>query len=190
MQTENAQKTGTDLGYSPEEKEVIRELAYRAIRSHCLGEPMPEIGAGSKKLDEPRGAFVCIHKGKDLRGCIGQIEPRGPLSQTIKSMAVEAAFRDPRFCAVAPDELDKIDIEISVLTPFQRISDPSAIEIGTHGLYIRKGFQSGLLLPQVAVEHGWSRVQFLEWTCAKAGLPKNAWKGQDSEIYIFSADIF
>ncbi len=190
MEPESPRKTGTDLGYSPEEKERLRELAYHAIRCRCLGVPMPDIAAQSKKLLEPRGAFVCIHKGGDLRGCIGMIEPRGPLSETIKSMAVEAAFKDPRFCAIAPDELDKIEIEISVLTPLQRISEPSAVEIGTHGLYIRSGFHAGLLLPQVAVENGWDRMQFLDWTCAKAGLPKGAWKDPDSEVYVFSADVF
>jgi AmmeMemoRadiSam system protein A len=190
MDPENPPKTGTDLGYSPQEKELLRELAYCAIRSRCLGEPMPEIAIDSKKLNEPRGAFVCIHKGRDLRGCIGMIEPTGPLSETIKSMAVEAAFKDHRFCAIASDELDKIDVEISVLTPLEKISSPSVIEIGTHGIYIRRGFQSGLLLPQVAVEHGWNRNQFLEWTCTKAGLCKDAWKEPDAEIFIFLADVF
>jgi len=104
--TENPRGAGTDLGYSREEKETLRELAYHAIRSRCLGEPMPEIPVGSQKLMEPRGAFVCIHKGADLRGCIGVIESRDPLGETIKKMAVEAAFGDPRFCALAPDEMD------------------------------------------------------------------------------------
>jgi len=182
--------TPTDLGFSPEEKKALHELAYHAIRSRCLGEPMPDIRIELPKLMEPRGAFVCIHKGEDLRGCIGVIEPRGPLGETIRKMAIEAAFGDPRFCALAPDELDSIDIEISVLTPLQRITDPAEIEVGIHGLYIRKGFKSGLLLPQVAVEHGWDRVRFLEWTCQKAGLPKNAWKELETEIHTFSADVF
>jgi len=183
-------QAGIDLGYTPEEKAMLHELARNVIRSRCMGEPIPEIAAGSQRLIEPRGAFVCIHKGKELRGCIGMIEARASLWDTIKRMAVEAAFGDPRFCALVPEELDKIDIEISVLTPLQKIRKPSEVEIGRHGLYIRKGFHSGLLLPQVATEQGWNRTQFLEWTCKKAGLSLNAWRDRDVEIYTFSADVF
>ncbi|MCX8012465.1 MAG: TIGR00296 family protein, partial [Desulfobacterota bacterium] len=88
------------------------------------------------------------------------------------------------------EELDKVEIEISVLTPFKRITDIDEIEIGKHGLYIVRGFYSGLLLPQVATEYGWDKITFLEHTCNKAGLPKNAWKDKTTEIYIFSADVF
>ncbi len=180
---------GIDLGFDSREKETLRKLAYHAIRSRCLGEPMPDIPAESEKLKQKRGAFVCIHKGSDLRGCIGVIEPAAPLSDTIKRMAVEAAFNDPRFCSLSAAELDEIDIEISVLTPLERISDPSTVEIGKHGLLVRSGYHSGLLLPQVPVEQGWDRTQFLEGTCRKAGLAKNAWKKPDVELYSFSADI-
>ena len=118
------------------------------------------------------------------------IEAREPLHQTIRAMAVQAAFADPRFCALQPGELDEIHIEISVLTPLERIYDPAQIEVGKHGIYVRKGYHSGLLLPQVATEHGWDRGQFLEWTCRKAGLSTNAWKDPSTEIFIFSADVF
>jgi AmmeMemoRadiSam system protein A len=155
-----------------------------------MGEAMPDFVVDAPRLKEPGAAFVCIHKGKDLRGCIGMIEARTPLWETIRKMAVEAAFGDPRFCALASDELDEIDIEISVLTPMRRISDPSEIEIGKHGLLVRRGFRSGLLLPQVASEHGWDREEFLGWTCRKAGLSEKAWKDKDVETYIFSADVF
>ena len=183
-------EVGTDLGFSAEEKEQLHELAFEAIRSRCFGTAMPDIAVKSPRLKEPRGAFVCIHKGPELRGCIGMIEARAPLWETIRRMAVEAAFGDPRFCALSTDELDKIDIEISVLTPMQRISDPSEIEVGKHGLLIRRGMRSGLLLPQVATEHNWDREQFLKWTCHKAGLPEKAWKDKDVEVYVFSADVF
>jgi AmmeMemoRadiSam system protein A len=186
----NPRKPGIDLGYTSEEKKILHELAFSAIRSRCMGDPMPPLAVESPRLMEPRAAFVCIHKGKDLRGCIGMIEARAPLVDTIKRMAVEAAFGDPRFCALVPEELDEIDLEISVLTPLQLIRDPSEVEIGKHGLYIRKGFSSGLLLPQVATEQGWNQMQFLEWTCKKAGLSKNAWRDSDAEIYTFSADVF
>jgi AmmeMemoRadiSam system protein A len=183
-------QAGVDLGFTPEEKEQLRELAFQAIRCRCLGEAMPDAPVAGSRLKEPGAAFVCIHKGGELRGCIGVIEARAPLWETIRRMAVEAAFGDPRFCALATDELDKIDIEISVLTPMERIGVPSEIEIGKHGLFIRKGARSGLLLPQVATEHGWNPEQFLQWTCSKAGIPEKAWKGKDVEIYIFSADVF
>jgi AmmeMemoRadiSam system protein A len=175
---------------SPREKEKLRELAFHAIRSRCLGMEMPDIAVDSPRLEALGAAFVCIHKGEDLRGCIGMVEARKPLWETIIAMAVEAAFGDSRFCALASNELDKIDIEISVLTPLHRISDPSEIEIGKHGLLIRKGFASGLLLPQVATEHKWDREQFLKWTCRKAGLPDKAWTSKDTEIYVFSAEVF
>lgn len=186
----NCRKAGVDLGLSAEEKEKLREVAFQAIRCRCLGEAMPDNQVEAARLKEPGAAFVCIHKGKDLRGCIGMIEARAPLWETIRKMAVEAAFGDPRFCSLAPDELDKIDIEISVLTPLQRISDPSEIEVGKHGLLIRRGLRSGLLLPQVATERNWDREQFLKWTCHKAGLPEKAWKDKDVEVYVFSADVF
>ena len=110
--------------------------------------------------------------------------------ETVRRMAVEAAVGDPRFCAIAPDELDKIDIEISVLTPLLRIGDPSEIEIGKHGLLIRKGFASGLLLPQVATEHNLDREQFLKLTCRKAGLPEKAWKKRTPKYTYFRPTSF
>jgi AmmeMemoRadiSam system protein A len=105
-------------------------------------------------------------------------------------MAIQAAFRDPRFSPLQQNEWKDIDIEISVLTPLKKIDDASEIEIGVHGLYIEKGAHSGLLLPQVATEQHWDRTAFLENTCFKAGLPKDAWKSKDAVIYIFSADVF
>ncbi|MHC1726048.1 MAG: AmmeMemoRadiSam system protein B [Syntrophobacteraceae bacterium] len=184
------QEAGSSMGYTPEEKKKLRSLAFQAIRSRCLGEPMPEFQFDSPRLQEPRAAFVCIHKGTDLRGCIGMIEAHSPLWETVKKMAVEAAFGDPRFCSLAAEELEEIDVEISVLSPLQRISGPGEIEIGRHGILIRKGLNSGLLLPQVASEHGWNQEQFLQWTCRKAGLAENAWRKKDAELYIFSADVF
>ncbi|ABK16991.1 AmmeMemoRadiSam system protein A [Syntrophobacter fumaroxidans] len=183
-------KVGVDLGLSAEEKQTLRQIAFQAIRSRCFGEPLPEPSPESPGLKERRGAFVCLHKGKELRGCIGMIEPIEPLYKTVRNMAVEAAFGDPRFCALQSDELDRVDIEISVLTRLERISDTERIEIGKHGIYIRKNYQTGLLLPQVATDNHWDTREFLEWTCRKAGIPSDAWKDPDTEIYIFSADIF
>lgn len=184
------QEAALGLELSADDKLTLRQIAVAAIRSKCLRQPMPEIASSSPNLREHRGAFVCLHKGGELRGCIGMIEGFGPLSQTVREMAVQAAFADPRFCPLVPQELDELDIEISVLTPLERIRDPSEIEIGKHGLLIRRHSHSGLLLPQVATEHGWDRNQFLEWTCRKASLPPKAWRESDTELYVFSADVF
>ena len=184
------QRVGVDLGLSEEEKETLRRLAYQTIRSRCLGEPLPGFSTQSQRLREPRGAFVCVKKTGELRGCIGMLEGRGPLYETIREMAIQAAFSDPRFCALEPSELDEIEVEISVLTPMERIQRPSQIEIGKHGIYIRKGYYSGLLLPQVATENGWDREQFLQWTCKKAGLQENEWRSPEVELHVFSADVF
>jgi len=113
-----------------------------------------------------------------------------PLDQAVAELAVKAAIEDPRFPSMEKEELDEIDIEISVLTPLERIDDPEKVIIGQHGLYLKSGFASGLLLPQVATQYGWDRETFLEQTCWKAGLPSNAWKEADTEIYTFSAEIF
>ncbi len=105
-------------------------------------------------------------------------------------MAVEAALHDPRFGPVMPGELGDIDIEISVLSPFEKISDITEIEVGVHGLFIKNGYYQGLLLPQVATEYNWDRKEFLEHTCQKAGLPRDCYMRESCEIFIFSATVF
>jgi AmmeMemoRadiSam system protein A len=105
-------------------------------------------------------------------------------------MALAAAFQDSRFKPVTKNELAALEIEISVLTPLKKIASVDEIEVGKHGIYIMKGGHSGILLPQVATENNWDRKTFLEHTCTKAGLPDTAWKDKNTEIYIFSADIF
>jgi AmmeMemoRadiSam system protein A len=105
-------------------------------------------------------------------------------------MAVAAAFRDPRFPPVRKDQLKDLSLEISVLTPLRKTADVDDIEVGTHGLYIRRGGRAGLLLPQVATEYGWDRGTFLRETCRKAGLAPEAWRDPETEIFLFSADVF
>ncbi len=105
-------------------------------------------------------------------------------------MAVAAASQDPRFPPMSPDELDNFSIEITVLSPLERIEDTNLIEVGTHGIYIVKGYNRGVLLPQVATDHGWDRETFLRQTCVKAGLSENSWQQEDADIYIFSGQIF
>jgi hypothetical protein len=183
-------KVGVDLGLTEEEKKTLHHIAKTVIENKARGAALPEFKIESPILKENRGAFVTLQKRGQLRGCIGYIEGHGPLHNTIKEMAEAAAFRDPRFSPVKEKELPELDIEISVLTPLRRIKDVNEIQVGTHGIYIKKGWSSGLLLPQVATEYGWDRQTFLEHTCQKAGLPSTAWKEKDAEIYIFSADIF
>jgi len=184
------EKVGIDLGLSEEEKKTLHEIAHTVIWNKASGKEVPEFKITSERLKELRGAFVTINKKGSLRGCIGHIKGVKPLYKSVEEMAAAAAFQDPRFPPVTKNELKDLDIEISVLTPFEQITDVNKIEVGKHGLYIERGFYSGLLLPQVATEYGWDRDTFLEHTCRKAGLPTDAWKDKDTRIYIFSADIF
>jgi len=182
-------KAATDLELTGEERQALLRIARESIEAGLKGEPPPAAG-GKGKLDEKRGAFVSLKKLGKLRGCIGMIEARKPLARTVEEMAAAAAFQDPRFPPLRKEELRDLRVEISVLTPLRRVADVGAIEIGTHGLYIRKGARAGLLLPQVATEWRWDRETFLRETCRKAGLPPDAWREPDTEIYLFSADVF
>ena len=184
------EKAGIDLGLTVEEKSLLHNIARSTIEARIQGSSLPEIIPDTATLQENRGAFVSLHSHGRLRGCIGYIIAEKPLYKTIREMAIAAAFNDPRFEPLTRDELDGLDIEISVLTPMKQISDAGEIEVGKHGIMIIKGGFSGLLLPQVATEYGWGRETFLEHTCTKAGLPANAWKDTDTKIYIFSADVF
>ena len=140
-------------------------------------------------LQTPQGAFVTITIGGELRGCIGTFREDTPLFRTVAQMAVAAASEDPRFPPLTAAELPKIHVEISALTPMKPVADVREIEVGRHGLYITRGFNSGVLLPQVATEYGWDRTTFLEQTCRKAGLPKNAWQ-EGAKILSFEAEVF
>ena len=185
-------KAGIDLGLTKEERAELHEIARNAIEARLTSGASVSRGAetASRKLKEPRGAFVTLYRKGELRGCIGQIVPKMPLAEAVAAMAQEAAFRDPRFTPVRSEELDDLKIEISVLTPLQKIDSTDEIEVGKHGIVIVKDGSVGLLLPQVATEYNWDRNQFLEHCCLKAGLPGNTWKDKATEIYIFSADVF
>lgn len=140
-------------------------------------------------LQQPGAAFVTLKNRGDLRGCIGTIEPKEPLIHSVAKMARAAAREDFRFPPVQLAELPQLSIDISVLGPPQRVADVNEIEVGTHGLIIQQGNQRGLLLPQVPVEWGWHREEFLEHTCLKAGLPKDSWR-RGAEIFAFTAEVF
>ncbi|MBN1882219.1 MAG: AmmeMemoRadiSam system protein A [Deltaproteobacteria bacterium] len=169
-----------------------------SIARSSMEEAIGSTGTGAVEHDEPTsetlkvraGAFVSLHKKGRLRGCIGRFEAEGAISGTVADMAVAASQNDPRFPSVTPDETDDIDIEISVLSPLRRISDVSEIEVGTHGLYIIRDIRRGTLLPQVAAERGWDRETFLGETCIKAGLKRDAWRDEDTQIYVYEAIVF
>ncbi|MDD3819668.1 MAG: AmmeMemoRadiSam system protein A [Actinomycetota bacterium] len=179
-----------DIELSDEHKKILLKIARDSITRAVYSRPPLEYRIDDEVLNKKCGAFVTLHIDGNLRGCIGNIVSDTPLWKTVRNMAVESALRDPRFYPLTPQELDRVDIEISVLSPLKRIEDPEEIEVGKHGLFIRKGFYQGLLLPQVATEYGWDRTQFLEQTCYKAGLNKNCYLESGTEIYIFSAIVF
>ncbi|MDZ7261190.1 MAG: AmmeMemoRadiSam system protein A [candidate division KSB1 bacterium] len=182
--------TTSESRLSPEDKQQLLEIARKTIEAILQGKRPPQFPVKSPALQENRGSFVTLKKQGKLRGCIGYIEPLKPLAQTVQEMAEAAALRDPRFPPVSPEELKELVIEISALTPLRKIDRIEEIEVGKHGLFIKRGYYQGLLLPQVACEYHWDRETFLEQTCHKAGLPAEAWKEEDTEIYLFSAEVF
>jgi AmmeMemoRadiSam system protein A len=175
---------------SREERKSLLKLARETIKARLDGTTLPSFEPESAVLKERRGAFVTIHKKGRLRGCIGYVEAIKPLHQTVKEMALAAAFQDPRFPPLSSVEFVDIEIEISVMSPVTKTRSADEILVGTHGIIVKRGFQQGLLLPQVATEQGWGRDTFLEHTCYKAGLPGDSWKKPDTEIYMFSAEVF
>ncbi len=173
-----------------EEKTTLLDIVKKTVAAKVNDEDIPKFTVNSETLKEKRGAFVTLKKSGHLRGCIGYIKAVRPLWETVQEMAVAAAFHDPRFPSLKPDEIRDLTFEVSVLSTLKRIQDINEIEVGKHGLYIVRGYNSGLLLPQVATEYKWNRESFLKETCYKAGLPAQAWMDEETEIYIFSADYF
>lgn len=181
-------KPKKDFSLTDEEKQQLLLIAREAIESQLKDEPyMPPVIDG---LSAERGVFVTLKIDGQLRGCIGLIRSREPLYKTVADMAVAAAFEDPRFPAVTAVEFPRLEYDISVLSPLERVHDPSEVVVGRDGLMIKLELHSGLLLPQVATENGWDRIEFLEQTCLKAGLPKNSYRDRHAEIYRFSAEVF
>ena len=177
------------MNLSQQEKELLLRTARESIRAHLEHShfsPSEQTG----NLSIPCGAFVTLRKSAALRGCIGNIVATRPLIDTVCRMAVESSFHDPRFPPLNDFELDQIEIEISVLSPLVRISSPEEIQTGLHGVYLRRGIRSGLLLPQVATEQGWNRDNFLTHTCYKAGLQRDSWKEAETELFTFTAVVF
>jgi AmmeMemoRadiSam system protein A len=175
--------------FSAAERRALLDLARSAILAAFTGAPanLPEPPPPCFELR--RGAFVTVHVRGKLRGCIGVIEGREPLADVILHCAESAAFRDARFSPLRADEVAGLRIEISVLSELFPLA-ADQVKIGTHGLFIRSRHRQGLLLPQVAVEHGLSAEAFLAETCHKAGLPNDAWRRNETELFGFTCEIF
>jgi len=178
-----------EISLTSGEKGTLLSAAREAIVAR-LENRSPRYDPVSDSLTIPRGAFVTLHAEGALRGCIGHIVASDPLVETVREMAVAAAFHDPRFPPLALDELPAVSIEISVLGPLERVAKIDEIIVGEHGLYVKKGGFSGVLLPQVAPEQGWDVPAFLAYTCRKAGLRRDAWSEPDTEVFRFCAEVF
>lgn len=173
------------------QKKRLLEIARSSIETYLRTGKKSEVSETDPVLGKEMGAFVTLHEHGELRGCIGNMVGRQPLYLTVRDMAVEAAVGDPRFPAVGLSELGGLEIEISVLSPLELIDDPAKIQMGKHGVLIKKGSRSGVFLPQVATETGWGREEFLSNLCShKAGLAPDAWKDKSTEIYIYTAEVF
>jgi len=183
------QKSGFELSGS--DKSELLRIARSTLESYIrTGKTPPLNPAGySMEIQMKAGAFVTLTIDGELRGCIGSFEPKTPLYQVIQEMSIASSTQDSRFSRVSVQELDKIHIEISVLTPLRKIKDISEIKLGKHGIYLKKGYQSGTFLPQVATETGWTLEEFLgHCSRDKAGMGWSGWK--DADIYVYEALIF
>jgi AmmeMemoRadiSam system protein A len=175
-----------------QQHELLR-IARDAVRAAVARAALPEPESEDPELNAPCGCFVTLKNRGRLRGCIGQFTSDKPLIRLVVEMARASATSDPRFMAdrVTPEEVDDLDIEISVLSPLELTEDPLSLKLGTHGIYIKRGHVSGCFLPQVATETGWNEEDFLSYCCShKAGLPADAWKDPKTEVYLFTADVF
>jgi hypothetical protein len=170
------------------DRALLLRIAREAIAAH-VGAGPAHVPGDVPILSRHGGAFVTLHKCGELRGCIGHIAGDEPLGKVIPAIAVSASSSDPRFPPMAPDELAEVDLEISLLGPLQPIAGPPEIIVGRDGLVVERGWQRGLLLPQVAVEWHWDAQTFLAHTCRKAGLPADAWQ-HGARVWRFEAEVF
>jgi AmmeMemoRadiSam system protein A len=175
------------------QKKALLKVARDTVKAVIASGALPKPKSSDLGLNAPCGCFVTLKNGEQLRGCIGQFTSDRPLIELVVEMAKASATGDPRFFAdpITADELEQLDVEISVLSPLQKTDDPLSLRLGVDGIYIKRGCASGCFLPQVASETGWSKREFLSYCCAhKAGLPADAWKDPKTEVYLFSAEVF
>jgi len=164
--------------------DLARLSVVQAVSHANLPEKIPTAGI----FAERRGVFVTLHVRGRLRGCIGVIDGEEPLGPAVVRCAASAALQDARFSPLRPEELGGLEIEISLLSPLAPIASED-VEIGLHGLLVAQGIKRGLLLPQVAAEHHLTREQFIEETCHKAGLPREAWRQADTKLTGFTCEV-
>ena len=172
-----------------DEGALLLNLARMAVLSRLAGLPAPEPTAIATRLREAQGAFVTVLLHERLRGCIGMVQPREPIWRVVLQCALAAGFEDPRFPPLEPSEEPGLGFEVSVLSTPRAVRDPSEIRIGRDGLIVTLGSRQGLLLAQVAVEHGWDVTEFLRQTCRKAGLEDEAWT-RGARIEAFACQVF
>jgi len=178
----------SDLLDAPE-REALLAVAREAIR--CALEQRPFVRPETTDaMERPAGAFVTLRKSGDLRGCIGMLDAKRPLVDSVADAAVAAATRDHRFFRLTSEELDECDLEISVLGPFQEVETPDEIVVGRDGVLLRAGPYSALFLPQVATEQGWDRDTLLDHLCVKAGIARGTWRRPDARLERFTAEVF
>jgi len=180
--------SGSGLVLNQEDKATLLKRAREAIASALNNKSSPR-AEFKGNLREKRGVFVTLRIAGRLRGCIGRLTPDEPLGALVGEVAVQSALSDPRFPPLQREELTQTEMEITVLGEIEE-ARAEDVAPGRHGLLIRKGWQQGLLLPQVATEHGWGREEFLDATCRKAGLPAGCWREKGTKIYVFTADVF
>jgi hypothetical protein len=171
------------------DKKALLVLARETLRRYLTTETLPLLRGFSPRAEREQGAFVTLKERGQLRGCIGQIIGRAPLSRTVSMMALEAALNDPRFDKVRASELDSLEIEVSALTPPKAVPNAAAISVGQDGVILQKGNQSAVFLPQVATEQGWDRDEMLDNLCQKGGMPVGCWK-TGAKLLTFQADVF
>jgi len=195
------QKSTEDRGQRTDKEETpmlndaqrkrLLQIARESMTSHVRDGKRKEFSEADPVLNKPMGAFVTLSENGQLRGCIGNMVGRGHLYQTVADMAIEAATGDPRFPPLAPAEISKVRMEVSVLSELKRVKSADEIKIPGEGVIVKRGFASGVFLPQVAEETGWSKEEFLSNLCShKAGLPADAWKDPRTELYVFTAQVF
>ncbi|NLG12574.1 MAG: TIGR00296 family protein [Elusimicrobia bacterium] len=173
------------------QKQKLLRIARETLECFLSGRKLAALVNDDPVFQERRGVFVTLKKKDELRGCIGYIEGVGPLAEAVRKTSIQSATEDSRFPSVEYSELEDITIEISVLTPLKRVEDAGDIQLGRDGVIIKKGYRTGVFLPQVADETGWTKDEFLSNLCMyKAGLPADAWQDKETEIYIFQADVF
>jgi AmmeMemoRadiSam system protein A len=171
------------------EKDKLLLIARETLTEYLSAGVSPQYSPTEPGLLQEAAAFITLRRRDgELRGCIGRVEITEPLYRTVQDCAISAATNDFRFPPVTAHELNDILIEVSVLSPFRPIKNPQEVQVGRHGLLIRKGFRVGLLLPQVASDRNWSRQEFIRAICRKAGLPSDGWR--DADLYVFDAEVF